>query len=124
MKLRILGNSLRLRVSQAEMSQIRSEGAVRQHVAFAPGKRLAYELRTASGGRVRASFDEKCIRVTLPRAAAERWQEPGEVSIGGEQALPGGERLRILVEKDFQCLVPRNDEDQSGLFPNPQKSGS
>ncbi|MDE0002624.1 MAG: hypothetical protein OXQ29_08010 [Rhodospirillaceae bacterium] len=124
MKLRILGNSLRLRVSQAEMSQIRSEGVVRQHVRFAPGRRLAYELRTVTGGRVSASFDEECIRVTLPRAVAERWQEPDEVSIRGEQQLPGGECLRILVEKDFQCLVPRNDEDQSGLFPNPQQSES
>ena len=106
------------------MSQIRSGGVVRQHVAFAPGKRLAYELRTASGGRVSASFDEECIRVSLPRAVAERWQEPDQVSIRGEQELPEGERLKILVEKDFQCLIPREDEDQSGLFPNPQQSES
>ena len=107
------------------MSQIRSEGVVRQHVAFGPGRRLAYELRTVSdGGRVGASFDDGCIRVTLPRTVAERWQEPGEVSISSEQELPGGERLKILVEKDFQCLVPREDEDQAGLFPNPQKSES
>lgn len=124
MKLRILGNSLRLRVSRAEMLQIRSEGVVRQHVEFAPGKRLAYELRTVRDGRVGASFDEECIRVTLPRAVAERWQEPEEVSIRHEQELPGGERLTILVEKDFQCLVPRDGEDQSGLFPNPQESAS
>lgn len=124
MKLRILGNSVRLRVSQAEMSRIRSEGVVRQHVEFGPGRRLAYELRTVTGGRVSASFDDECIRVTLPLAVAERWQEPDEVTISGEQELPGGERLKILVEKDFQCLVPREDEDQSGLFPNPQKSES
>lgn len=106
------------------MSQIRSEGVVRQHVEFGPGRRLTYELRVATGGRVGASFDDGCIRVTLPLAVAERWQEPGEVSIGGEQELPRGERLKILVEKDFQCLVPREGEDQSGLFPNPQKSES
>lgn len=124
MKLRILGNSLRLRVSQAEMSQIRSRGVVRQHVAFGPGRRLTYELRTVADGRVCASFDDERICVTLPRAVAARWQEPDEVSIRGEQALPGGERLKILVEKDFQCLVPREDEDQSGLFPNPEKPES
>ena len=106
------------------MSQIRSEGVVRQHVDFGPGRRLAYELLTVTGGRMSASFDDECIRVTLPLAVAEHWQEPDEVSISGEQVLPGGERLKILVEKDFQCLVPREDEDQSGLFPNPQKSES
>ena len=106
------------------MSQIRAEGVVRQYVEFGPGRRLAYELRTVAGGSVGANFDEDCIRVTLPHTVAERWQEPDEVSIRGEQELPGGERLKILVEKDFQCLVPREDEDQSGLFPNPEKSES
>ena len=106
------------------MSQIRYEGVVRQQVEFGPGRRLAYELRTVPGGQVRASFDEACLCVSLPRAMAEHWQDPDEVSIRGEQELPGGGRLTILVEKDFQCLVPREDEDQSGLFPNPQKSKS
>ena len=124
MKLRILGNSVRLRVSQAEMSQIRSEGVVRQQVEFGPGRRLAYELRTVPGGQVRANFDDACLCVSLPRTVVERWQEPDEVSIRGEQGLPRGARLTILVEKDFQCLVPREGEDQSGLFPNPQESKS
>ena len=103
---------------------MRSGGAVRQLVEFGPGRRLAYELRTVAGGEVAASFDGKCIQVTLPHSVAERWQAPDEVSIRGEQELPGGGRLKILVEKDFQCLVPREDEDQSGLFPNPQKNES
>ena len=106
------------------MSRIRGEGVVRQHVEFGSGTRLTYELRTVSGDRVGASFEEGCIRVMIPLALAERWQEPEEVSIRGEQELPGGESLQILVEKDFQCLVPREDEDQSGLFLNPEKGGS
>ena len=106
------------------MSQIRNEGVIRQQVGFGSGTRLTYELRTFTGERVGASFDDGCIRVMIPSAVAERWQEPDEVSISGEQELPGGERLNILVEKDFQCLVPREDEDQSGLFPNPQTSDS
>ena len=106
------------------MSRIRGEGVVRQHVEFGSGTRLTYELRTVAGGRVGASFKEECIRIMVPHAVAERWQEPDEVSIRGEQELPGGETLKILVEKDFQCLVPREDEDQSGLFPNPVKSES
>jgi hypothetical protein len=27
--------------------------------------------------------------------------------------------LRILVEKDFACLAPREGEDESDMFPNP-----
>ena len=28
--------------------------------------------------------------------------------------------FRILVEKDFTCIEPRDGEDQSDLYPNPK----
>src|SRR5690606_41469691 len=59
------------------------------------------------------------LTVTLPKATVERWTRPDEVSIRGEQPIGGGETLKILVEKDFECLTPREGEDQPDLFPNP-----
>jgi hypothetical protein len=38
-----------------------------------------------------------------------------------ELTLPLGGRLKLLVEKDFRCISPRDDEDQSNLFKNPQQ---
>jgi hypothetical protein len=42
-----------------------------------------------------------------------------DVSLHGEQPLEHGV-LRILVEKDFTCVEPRDGEDQSDLYPNPK----
>jgi hypothetical protein len=42
------------------------------------------------------------------------------ISLRSAVQLPGGESLKLLVEKDFTCLTHRHDEDQSDLFPNPE----
>ena len=125
MKLRILGNSVRFRVSQAELTQLTTEGHVEDSVAFGPGARLVYRLEVADSGKgpaadaISAGYDGNGVRVVLPRERVDTWQQPEEVSIHGEQALPGGDSLNILIEKDFTCLIPREGEDQSDLFPNP-----
>lgn len=120
LKLRILGNSVRIRVSRAELSRVATDGLVRQKVWFGAGETLAYELRCVADGEVRATFADRCVSVRVPRTVVERWRRPEQVSIRGKQALPGGGSLSILVEKDFQCLAPREGEDQSALFPNPR----
>jgi hypothetical protein len=38
----------------------------------------------------------------------------------GDVRLPDGGHLKLLVEKDFKCVSPRDDEDQSDLFQNRQ----
>ncbi len=125
MKLRILGNSVRFRVSQAELAQLATDGHVEDSVAFGPDTRLVYRLEVADSGTgaaaesISAGYDGNGVRVVLPRAIIDVWQQPEEVSIRGEQALPGGDNLSILVEKDFTCLIPREGEDQSDFFPNP-----
>lgn len=121
MKLRILGNSVRFRVSQAELAQLVGEGSVQDSVGFGPGARLVYRLEVTDGAAeaVSAGYDGGGVNVVLPRALVDVWQRPDEVSIRGEQPLPGGESLGILIEKDFTCLIPREGEDQSDLFPNP-----
>ena len=124
MKLRILGNSVRIRVSQAELVRVVSEGQVEESVKFASGVYLTYRLRAVPSGDVAASYDGHCVSVDLPSATVERWRHPEEVSISGEQALPDGGRLAILVEKDYACLAPREGEDSSGLFPNPGHTGT
>ncbi len=52
------------------------------------------------------------------------WATTNQVSIRGEQQLEDGSTLGILVEKDFQCLTEREDEDESDMFPNPQAGSS
>ena len=55
----------------------------------------------------------------MPQEMAKTWSSTAQVSLTGEQALPEG-ILKILMEKDFQCLEPRPGEDDAGLFPHPE----
>lgn len=118
MKLRIRGNSIRLRVSQSELVDIAQSGRVEDAVHFGPTARLRYRIEVAAHGPLQARFDGDTLTVSMPRAEVERWVAPEEVSVMGSQRIGTGQELEILVEKDFACLAPR-DEDQSDLFPNP-----
>lgn len=123
MKLRIKGDSIRLRLSQGEVSKLAGGEAVEERTCFPGGAALVYRLRAVAGAaQVGAAFHDGVVDVTLPRDAAATWAATEQVSLGGEQALPDG-TLRILVEKDFACLAPREGEDESDNFPHP-KTGS
>jgi len=120
MKLRIRGNTVRLRVSKAELAKIAASGAAEDAIRFAGNAGLRYGIEVKPAGGVAAMFSGDALRVLLPKASVDAWLKPEEVSIEGEQAIGNGEVLRILVEKDYTCLAPRSGEDDADLFTNPQ----
>jgi hypothetical protein len=115
MKLRLHDNSLRLRLSQSEVTRLRDTGKVEAAIEFAPGKQLHYTLETGST-ETGATLDDSRIVVTIPTTAAAAWIESDQTGI---EASVG--TLRLLIEKDFQCLhrAPVPGED---AFPNPLAS--
>jgi len=120
MKLRIRGNSIRLRLSQTEVASLETSGRVADQIVFGPGVALAYVLVVdAAIEATQAAFEGDTVTITIPSAVMRAWSDPAEVSIHGSQALGEDEVLKILVEKDFACLEPREGEDQENLFPNP-----
>jgi hypothetical protein len=118
MKLRFHGNTLRLRLSQSDVARLAERGRVEEQVMFAPGQTLDYVLETGVVGQsetddLGASFEGGKIRVTLASAVAKRWVEGRETGIESSSGP-----LRVLVEKDFQCL--HGDAERDGdAFPNP-----
>lgn len=118
MKLRIKGNSLRLRLSQTELAQFADSGAVEDRIEFGPGRHLRYGLKRGTDGGLAVEFSGGVITVAVPAADAARWTGTDLVSLRGEHPLPDG-ALNLLIEKDFQCLAPRADEDESDLFAHP-----
>lgn len=119
MKLRIKGASLRLRLTQAEVHALGAGAVVEEHVPFGGGVQFTYRLRREPGtGAIRASLSGAVLEIGLPDEMAQRWCESQEVTLAGSQAA-GSEELRITVEKDFACLAPRSDEDESDNFPHP-----
>lgn len=121
MKLRIRGNSIRLRVSKTELAKIAEQGTAEDAVRFTSSIELKYGIDVRPTGAVTASFDGASVRVALPKSRLDLWLRPEEVSVEGSQPIGGGKVLQILLEKDYTCLAPRAGEDDADLFANPLK---
>jgi hypothetical protein len=121
LKLRILGNSIRLRVGKSELEELAGTGAVADAIQFGPGQTLTYRIVADRSGKTSARFTAGEVTVSVPASAVQGLATTDQVSIRGEQALAEGGSLAILVEKDFECLVPRPGEDPRDLYDNPAK---
>lgn len=120
MKIRIKNNSIRLRLTQSEVEDIRINKRVTAGTVFPGGHRFVYTVETSTTGTCpEATFSDNEIRVSLPMGDVLSWATSGEVSLAGEQKLDDGELLKILVEKDFACLAPRPGEDETDMYPHP-----
>lgn len=121
MKLRIKGNSIRLRLTQSEVEDIAKGEAVKETVSFgnaSPSFHYVLEPDSASKA-VSVHYAEHTISIKLPQAEANNWATTERVGIESDIPLQGDESLYVLIEKDFQCLHQRPREDEQDNFPNP-----
>jgi hypothetical protein len=117
MKIRIRGDSLRLRLAQSDVGALDRGGVVDDALHFPGGEVLRCVLRVdASTPALAATFDAGTIAVAIAPASARRLIDTDEVGVRHEQALADGNTLVLLVEKDFRCLVPRPGEDDGDGF--------
>ena len=115
MKLRIRGDSIRLRLTRGEIEKFTAEGEVADSLDLG-GQRFTYALRSAKdSSEVSAEFDGGVLRIFIPEADAGSWTDSEQVGIENAK----GSVPRILIEKDFACLTARPGEDESDMFPNP-----
>ncbi len=122
MKLRIRDNSIRLRLTRIEVDTVSSAGVVKARVSMPGGNGLDYILESSSvTERPTARFTDDALTVMLPEAAVNQWASTEQVSIAADEALDDGDVLKILVEKDFSCLAPREGEDETDMYPHPQE---
>jgi len=119
-KLRIRDNSLRLRLTKTEVELARADGLVRGRVQFAGSNSFEYVFESSPATvRAEAHVSNNVMTIRVPEAEVNRWADSEQISIAAEQVLDNGDLLSILVEKDFTCLAPREGEDESDMFPNP-----
>jgi hypothetical protein len=123
MKLRIKGNSIRLRLGQSEVRRLLTEGVVSESTTFNLflGQRLEYGLCTATNlPAMTASFEDSRIMVRMPASVMRNWASTDQVGVETTQVGSDGSMLNILVEKDFECIDSPHEESQEDAFPNPQ----
>ncbi len=121
MKLRIRGNSIRLRLKRGEVDQLAAGTGIVEETHF-PGAVLTYRLDVSKDGAISATLDNGNISVSLPESDIRAWASTDEVSLFAEQALSGSNTLSLLIEKDFECLEPghhRECADDDDTFPHP-----
>lgn len=120
MKIRIKDNTLRLRLMQGEVQQLRHQGEVSAQTTFAERQLFSYHLRTDDTlAAPEAHLQGSRITVSLPTAQAHRWADTDQVGISHLQPNGTPEGLRLLIEKDFKCLTDRPHEDETDAFPHP-----
>ena len=121
MKLRVLDNSIRLRLTQSEVELVRTDGLVRGRVPFAGSNSFDYVLESSPATvKPEAHMSNNMLTVRIPETEVNAWADSEEVSISASQILDGGDHLSILVEKDFACLAPREGEDEADMYPHPK----
>ncbi len=117
MKIRIRGNSVRLRLTKTEVEQFGTEGYIEEQTQFITAS-LTYALKITEDADMTAGLKDNKVTVYLPEAKAKEWVETQKVGFDAIMPLADGNELYLLLEKDFKCLDNTN-EDQSDNYENP-----
>ena len=122
MKLRIKGNSIRMRLTQGEVKTLLETGSVRDSLQFPGAKTLTYGISSTPGDIFDIKGGDGIIEICVPMKILNKWSDISEVRILSDISLASESSLSVLIEKDFKCLTVRPNEDESDLFPNPLES--
>lgn len=103
MKLRLLDNSIRLRLKRSEIQEVLSTGLLSRSTRLMPDRELRYTLAIdETFTAVALDFGGEEIRFRVPSRVMREWATTSQVSIESSQRC-GDVALRILIEKDFVC---------------------
>lgn len=115
MKLRILNNSIRLRLSKVEIDTLKSEKRVSGKTSFNTSDFVYSLMINSSEEDISSGFENGHLKVIISKSLGETWMNSELVGLENKDQSS----LRIIVEKDFQCLHKRAGEDETNSFPNP-----
>jgi len=121
MKLRIKGNSLRIRLSKTEVSNIVTIGYLEEETLFGIN-RFVYALQQVEkGDALTAALEENKMIMFVPASLTKDWFENNIVGFEARMPLADNKTLYLLLEKDFVCLDDTT-EDQSDNYENPNQT--
>jgi len=119
MKIRILGNSLRFRLTRSEVDTLCTKGYIEDRTAFDTTV-FTYAIKlVADTEQLTAQFENNTISLNLPKFLGNNWHQTEQVGFSETMEFKNNDSLFLLLEKDFTCLDERQ-EDQSDNYPNPK----
>ena len=111
MKLRIKNNTLRLRLSKSEISDLANNKTLTTSVGLSP-QPLVFSLSAREAASIEHADNH--LQFSMPLSVAQAFDQTDQVSYAYEAA-----DISVLIEKDFVCLEPRTGEDETDNYPNP-----
>ncbi len=123
MKLRIKGNSIRLRLLQSEVRRLSEAGTISEQVIFgiSANQVLRYAIAVSDGAdKLEVEFSDSQILVLIPETTAQDWFTNDVMSIEGKIEVDRETRLSVLIEKDLVCIDRTDDPDKADAYPNPK----
>lgn len=118
MKIRIRGNTIRIRLMRSEVETVANSGYLSEKTEFNIGS-FTYAIKVVDGiNSLSADFKSDTITLYLPASFATEWITTERVGFEENIKLNNGSNLFVLIEKDFVCM-DESVEDQSDNYPNP-----
>lgn len=118
MKIRIKGNSIRIRLTKSEVNYFKEFKKIEDMTEFGNAT-LRYGVQsTPEAKQFSSSLENNNLIFSLSENLADTWTTTSQVGLSAEMAVGNGRKLFLLLEKDFKCLDETND-DQSDNYENP-----
>jgi hypothetical protein len=111
MKIRFHKNHLRLRLSQSEVADLAQGKQLFESFEFGNAARLSFRIE--SGAERAALYENDQIRVRAPLEEIAGWSASDREGLEFDDG-----RLKIAIEKDYECLHKPSAEGVD-VFPNP-----
>ncbi|MFT3912047.1 MAG: hypothetical protein QM737_21660 [Ferruginibacter sp.] len=121
MKIRIKGNSIRLRLSKTDVAKLDATSCLEEQTSFGKNK-FGYALKAVdTGNELSAVFDNGTITMFVPKTLIKNWPVNDTIGFNSIIKLTETDSLYLLVEKDFIC-IDDTTEDQTDNYENPNKT--
>ena len=121
MKLRIKGNSLRIRLTKTEVNIIANTGYLEEETLFGNNKFVYALQRVDEGNELSAALEENKMIIFVPSSLTKEWPTNNIIGFNAEMPVADNKTLFLLIEKDFVCL-DETTGDQSDNYENPNKT--
>lgn len=120
MKIRIKGNSIRIRLSRTEVDTLGSAGYLEERTEFGANTAFTYALASKDNiETLSAGFGGSIMSMYVPAAMVAEWVSTEKVGYSHHMDIGNGQQLFLLLEKDFKCIDSSVEEDQSDNYDNP-----
>ena len=121
MKIRIKGNSLRLRLLRFEVAGFLAGDCLEETIHFSPepSGKFTYTLQRESAVNLpTVQYTGSRVAILIPADQANTWGSSDRIGIAESISLGEFGSLALLIEKDLACL-DRSEEDNGDTFANP-----